>query len=75
MNNITIKDLVKVLSELPDKAKEMEIQSICGCSDGKGNTGFQFTLNAETKNHNKYVIIPSDRYGVMYDSFGERKII
>lgn len=73
MDYITINDLIKVLSELPEDAKKREISSICGCRDNKVG-GFQFELMGDSLKHKKYVLVPHGRNDVMYDTFGERKI-
>lgn len=73
MNYITINELIKVLSELPEDAKKREIRSICGCRDNNVG-GFQFELMGDSLNHKKYVLVPHNRNDVMYDTFGERKI-
>lgn len=74
MNKITVYELINVLSGLPDKVKEMQIHSICGCVDGNNRiSGFQFQLIDENC-ENKYILVPQNKNDIMYDSFGERRI-
>ena len=72
--NITINDMIKILSELPEEAKSMKIDHICGCRDCE-TPGFQFTLLDENnENHNKYVLVPRYTDEEMHDSFGKRSL-
>lgn len=74
MNKITVRELINVLSELPDRVKEMQVHSICGCVDGDNRIhGFQFQLIDENC-ENKYILVPQNNNDTMYDSFGERRI-
>lgn len=73
MGYITVNDLIKVLSELPEDAKKREIYSICGCRD-KDIGGFQFELNDDKLSHKAYVLVPHKKKDIMHDTFGERKI-
>lgn len=74
MDYITVNELIKVLSELPEDAKNRNIYSICGCRDNEVG-GFQFELIGDFLGHKKYVLVPHNRNDVMHDTFGERKII
>ena len=78
--NITINDLINILSNLPEDAKELPIANICGCvdcftsDDDEMKPGFQFELDTYEIGHKKYVIAPKYKEDVMYDSFGKRKL-
>lgn len=74
MGYITINDLIKVLSELPEDAKSRTIQNICGCRDGKVG-GFQFELSNDKPSHKAYILVPHKKKDIMCDTFGERKIV
>lgn len=73
MDYITINELIKALSELPEDAKNRKICSICGCRDNNVG-GFQFELMGDSSKHHKYILIPHNKNDVIYDTFGERKI-
>lgn len=73
MDYITINDLIKVLTELPEDAKNRTIHHICGCRDGEVG-GFQFELSDDKPRHKAYVLVPHKKKDVTYDTFGERKI-
>lgn len=73
MDYITINELIKVLLELPEDAKNRRIYSICGCRD-KEVGGFQFELSGDSAKQKKYVLVPHNKEDVMHDSYGERKI-
>ena len=74
MDYITINDLIKVLSDLPEYVRNKTVHSIRGCRSGEVG-GFQFELNGDKPKHKSYVLVPHKKNDVMHDTFGERRAI
>lgn len=72
---ITINDLIAVLSELPETAREQAVISIKGAIDKNPSVSvYQIQLDSGVPGHDDYILIPQDRENIAYDTFGERKI-
>lgn len=68
---ITVKDLINVLSELPDDVKDKTISSINGGSDA-GVRVYQLELEGEK--HKSYILVPVNKGDIAYDSYGKRQV-
>lgn len=79
-NNININDLIRILQDLPEDAKNRNILGITGCLDGSSRDklvpGFQFELmDDEDFKNRKYVLVPQNKNDYMNDSFGKRQYL
>lgn len=68
---ITVKDLINVLSKLPEDVKDKTIASITGGSDA-GVRVYQLELEGEK--HKRYILVPANKEDAVYDSYGKRKV-